>query len=114
MLHLTATSAVAVLLLLLVGCSRDTGTKTATAMQHRLELEIPAGTSVADAEARLKQQGFTVWRETDASWGDREQVSYLYGDLSEGGIVKRRWQVAVFHENDAVTGIDVATGRVGP
>jgi hypothetical protein len=98
---------------------RGTGMETAAEMQQALSTEIPAGTPVKDAEARLRRRGFRVSPMTDASFVGqgrlREHVDYLYGDMSEGiGLVSRRWQVAVVHQQGAVTEVAVSTGLVGP
>ena len=46
----------------------------------------------------------------------RQHLDYLYGDISEGVrlLTRRRWQVAVIHQNGAVTEICVTTGLVAP
>jgi len=93
---------------------RSTGMQTAVEMKSSLDAAIPVGTSVSEAESRLNSRGFTVSRQINATWGDRKQVDYLYGDMSEGAIVQRAWRVAVFHEHGAVKGIDVHTNLVGP
>ena len=98
---------------------RSTGMQTAAEMQQALSAEIPVGTSVTDAESRLRTRGFRVSRMTNASFSDqggiREHLDYVYGDMSEGvGLVIRRWQVAVVHQHGAVTEVSVSTGLVGP
>lgn len=104
-----------VALLIAYRAFRGTGMHTAAEMQRTLTAEIPAGTSVADAESRLRTRGFRVSRMTNASWSDCEHLDYLYGDMLEGiGLVKRRWKVAVVHEQGAVTEVLVNTGLVGP
>lgn len=97
------------------GCSRRPPNQTAASMKSSLSAEIPVGTPVATAEARLRARGFSVSRQVDARWESTTQPSdYLYGDMSESGMVQRRWQVAVFHQQGVVTGIDVQAGLVGP
>jgi len=97
------------------GCSAHPGNQTAAAMKASLVAEIPVGTPVASAENKLRARGFKVSRETNAKWSSATQpTDYLYGEMSDGNIVQRRWQVAVFYRHDAVTGIDVRTGLVGP
>jgi hypothetical protein len=98
---------------------RGPGIKTVAEMQHSLAADIPIGTSVKDAEARLRDRGFRVSPMTDASFPHqgrvREHLDFLYGDMSEGnGVVSRRWQVAVVHQQGAVTEICVSMGLVGP
>jgi hypothetical protein len=98
---------------------RGTGMQTAAEMKQALSAEIPVGTSVTDAEARLRTRGFRISRMTNASFSDqgrvREHLDYVYGDMSEGvGLVSRRWQVAVVHQHGAVTEVSVSTGLVGP
>ena len=97
---------------------RGTGMETAAEMQQALSTEIPVGTPVKEAEARLRKRGFRVEPMTDASFvveGRRyEHLDYLYGDMSEGNGVSRRWQIAVVHQHGAVTEVFVSTGLVGP
>lgn len=96
------------------GCSSQADVETAATMKNKLSAAIPIGTSLAEAESRLKARGFTVSDERNSSWADKQHLNYLYGDLREGGTVQRRWQVAIFYEQDATTGIDVSMGLVGP
>ena len=93
---------------------RGTGMDTAAEMKASLNKDIPAGTAVETAEARLKTRGFAVSSETDGSWGGRRHLDFLYGDMHEGAVVQRRWQVAVFNKGGVVTGTDVSTGLIGP
>jgi hypothetical protein len=83
-------------------------------MKASLDHEIPAGSTADIAVSRLKARGFTVTAETDSSWAGRKHVDYLYGDMSEGVGVQRRWHVAVFDSGGVVTGIEVNTGLIGP
>jgi hypothetical protein len=99
---------------LLFGCSGKAGTETAATLKNSLDADIPRGTSIDEAELRLKARGFAVSNERDSAWADKEHLDYLYGDMREGGAVQRRWQVAVFYQQNAVTRIDVSAGLVGP
>lgn len=91
-----------------------TGMATAAEMKQHIEAEIPSGTSVDVATERLRAMHFDVSLKTGADWGGRDGIDYVYGDRREGGVVFRRWQVALFVEDDAVVDIDVSTGMVGP
>lgn len=98
---------------------RGTGLEAVAKMRQSLTTDIPVGTSVKDAETRLRDRGFRVSPMTDASFSYqghvREHLDYLYGDMSEGtGLVSRRWQVAVVHQRGSVSEICVSMGLVGP
>lgn len=104
----------ATVLLVMTGCSPPNATQTVAAMKSKLTAAIPVGTSVSVAKSRLKARGFAITPENNAAWGDRKRANYIYGSMYVGGVVRRRWQVAVFYHNGLVTDIDVKTGLVGP
>jgi hypothetical protein len=85
--------------------------ESAAEMRQALSAEIPVGTSVNDAVARLRKRGFEVSSQTDASFAEngavRNHLDYLYGAMSEriGLFASRQWQVAVVHQDGAVTEI---------
>ena len=110
-----------VIFLITSSCSHSNAYKDATYddMKRNLEADIPVGTSTSDAEVRLRQRGFEATRMTDASFvcndGQvRKHLDYLYGDRYDGGVVHRRWQVALVLKEDAIVEILVSTGLVGP
>jgi hypothetical protein len=76
--------------------------------------QVPVGTPVEDAQRFMEQEGFACSREANAEFLDRKGLDYLYCDRSEGGIVQRRWQVAVVHRDGKVTEVIASTGLVGP
>lgn len=109
-----ATLAVTITAAVVTLSRHGTGMDTASAMKTSLDADIPVGTAVPEAELRLKARGFTVSDETNSTWGEQKHVDFLYGNIREGAVVERRWQVAVFHKAGVVTGIDVTTALIGP
>jgi len=97
---------------------RGSGMETADEMRASLLKIIPVGTPVSEAETLLQNQGFEVQRMTNASFVEndklREHIDYLYGNMSEGIVVQRRWQVSIVHDQNAVREISVSTSLVGP
>jgi hypothetical protein len=75
---------------------------------------IPVGTPIEDAERFMEREGFACVRATQAEFLDRKGLNYIYCDRTEGGIVQRRWQVAVVHKDGEVTEIITSTGLIGP
>ena len=109
----------ALVLLVAAGC---TGTRSVTRgieepprMVEAVIGQIPVGTPVADAQRFMEREGFGCSRSTNAEFLDHKGLDYIYCDRSEGGgIVQRRWQVAVVHRDGKVTEVIASTGLVGP
>jgi hypothetical protein len=76
--------------------------------------QIPVGTPIDDAQRFMEREGFACSRKTNAEFLDRMGLDYVDCDRSEGGIVRRRWQVAVVHRDGKVTEVIARTGLVGP
>ncbi len=76
--------------------------------------QAPVGTPVDDAQKFMEREGFSCSRSTNAAFLDRKGLDYIYCDRSEGGIVQRRWQVAVVHKDGKVVEVLASTGLVGP
>lgn len=74
---------------------------------------VPAGTSIDAAQRVMEAEGFECHRETAAKFLDREGLDYVYCVRSEGGIVQRRWQVALVHRNGQVVEALASTDLTG-
>jgi hypothetical protein len=74
----------------------------------------PVGTPIDDAQRFMEREGFDCRRETNAEFLDRKGLDYIYCDRSEGGVVRRRWQVALVHRDGQITEVIASTGLVGP
>ena len=85
-------------------------------MISTLREHVPVGTPVSDAQAFLEREGFKCQQKTNAPFGDRVGLDYVYCDRSrsEGGVVSRRWQIALVHRDGKVTEILATTGLIGP
>jgi hypothetical protein len=62
----------------------------------------------------METEGFQCRREANARFLDRDGLDYVYCDRYEGGIVKRRWQVAAVYREGKVVEVLASTGLVGP
>ncbi len=76
--------------------------------------EVPIGTPLAEARRFMEAEGFECRREANSTFLDRDELDYLYCNRYEGGIVKRRWQVAVVYRDDKVVEVLASTGLIGP
>ena len=106
------------LLVAFAGCidtqSVTRGIEVPARMVEAVLSEIPLGTSVEDAARFMEREGFACTRETNAEFLNRKGLDYIRCDRSEGGVVARRWQVAVVHKDGKVVEIITSTGLVGP
>lgn len=81
-----------------------------------LSAEIPVGTSLVDAESYMQREGFHCSLHKNDRWGDRTGIDYIYCDRSKSASfpVTRRWQIAILHDDEAITEIIAKTGLIGP
>ena len=78
---------------------------------------VPKGTALAEAERKMRRNGFECSVKSGEAWvGVEGKRDYLYCDRERSGfsLVSRRWQVAIFLEKESVTEVDVQTGLIGP
>lgn len=112
---------VALTIVLLVAVAGCTGSQSVTLgieeparMVEAVLSQIPVGTPVEDAERFMEREGFACVHATNADFLGRKGLNYIYCDRAEGGIVQRRWQVAVVHNDGRVTEIITSTALFGP
>ena len=102
----------------LAGCtpirSATRGLESPADMTRAVSAKVPVGASVEDAQRFMEREGFTCSATVNGNWGDCKGMDYLYCDRTEGGLVSRRWQVAVVHANGKVTEVLANTGLIGP
>jgi hypothetical protein len=100
------------------GCATSSGLtrgiKEPSDMQRIVRTAVPPGSDLQDAQRFMEKEGFHCSRQTNTSFGGRIGIDYLWCDRSDGGVVKRRWQVAIVHQNGKVSEILATTGLVGP
>src|SRR5713101_3012007 len=110
--------ALTVLLAMGVGCaSSHSVTRGIQEPPRMIEVildQIPVGTSLADAERFMQSEGFKCSQTTNGEFLGHRGLDYLYCDRSDGGIVQRRWQVAIVHGDGKVSEVLASTGLVGP
>jgi len=85
---------------------------------------IPLGTAVNDARLVMRTNRFKVQRARDSDFTEHHSgeeithkgIDFLFCDRRKtmGQLTARRWQIAVVHEDGAVTDIYVTTGLIGP
>jgi hypothetical protein len=109
------------LMLLVVAAPGCAGARSATReidkperMVEAVISGVPIGTTVDEAQRFMEGEGFQCRREANTKFLDRGGLDYLYCNRYEGGIVKRRWQVAVVHRGGKVVEVLASTGLVGP
>ncbi len=108
-------------MLIVVAAPGCAGTRSATRgideperMAEAVISGVPIGTPVDEARRFMEREGFQCRRKANAEFLDRGGLDYLYCNRYEGGIVKRRWQVAVVHREGKVVEVLASTGLVGP
>lgn len=92
-------------------------------MEQEVLRLIPLGSSVANAEKIMTNNGFkcspkekrSFVRENEEIANPREEFDYLYCDIEKlaGILVFRRWQINIFHENSKVNQVSVSIGLTG-
>ena len=90
------------------------GLKEPAEMSRAILGVIPVGSDLAEAEQFMVGQGFDCRREVGAEFLDRKGIDYLYCNRYEGGLVQRRWQVAIVYRGGKVTEVLASTGLIGP
>jgi hypothetical protein len=83
-------------------------------MAEVVRREVPPGTPVEGAGRFMRREGFTCSECVKDSFMDRVEIDFLYCSRSDGvGYVKRKWMVAIVHQQGAVTEVLVRTGIEG-
>lgn len=96
------------------GCSVTGGIEEPPRMVEAVLAKVPVGTPVDDAQRFMEREGFKCSCSTNEQFLDRKGLDYIYCDRSVGGIVQRRWQVAVVHKDGKVVEVLASTGLIGP
>ncbi len=97
-----------------IGSSHTRGIAEGPRMVQAVLGQVPVGTPIDDAQRFMEREGFTCSRSTNEHFLDRTKLDYIYCDRSEGGLVSRRWQVAVVHRDGKVTEVLASTDLAGP
>jgi hypothetical protein len=106
------------LLLFLFSClspARKWGDNTIKARIYLLE-KIPPGTETAKAEKEMKSLGFhcqSMINEFFITEAERRNFIYCDYEYTTPGLVSRRWQAAIFYENEKVKDIKLTKGLTG-
>ena len=102
------------------GCVQNAPPLPEKAPEAKAQVEkwVPVGTSLIDAQHTMEQHGFQCIVTNNGAWDTRRGVDYISCDFAEKSgistLVLRRWQVALFMENEKVTSVDVKVGFTGP
>jgi len=103
-----------ILVMFLIPHKVTQGIDDAAAMRNILVREVPPGSSVVEAERFMRDQGFSCYRELDASYRNLNGIDYLLCGRDDGIVVFRVWSVAILHQDGKVTDVFVDTGLTGP
>src|SRR5262245_18700038 len=93
---------------LVAGCTNvrcaTRGIHDSAKMVETIRARVTVGSSFDDAQRFMQGEGFSCRHIANGSWGDCQGIDYLYCDRSEaaGGLVARRWQVAIIHQGGKV------------
>ena len=84
--------------------------------QMRLQLEqaVPRGTLLADAHEIMREKGFSCEQVKAGVWRQQRRVDYLRCVRDDGQMIKRRWDVAILHNGERVTAVDLRAALVYP
>src|SRR5262245_40488979 len=94
--------------------SETRGIEEPARMVEAILMHVPIGTPVDDAQRFMEGEGLKCSRTTNGRFGDRDGLDYVYCDRSEGGLVQRRWRMAIGYRDGKVTEVLADTGLVGP
>lgn len=83
-------------------------------MLGNYQAKIPVGTSVRNARAIMEADGFVVTESQQAKWKGKNGFTYLRCIRDDGIVIKRRWEFALMHNGQFITGVEVRPGLVYP
>lgn len=101
-----------------VGCGKeDPKGSEATTPAEMLEIykaKVDIGIPVRKARELMLADGFQVKEESGAKWRGKLVKAFLRCTRDDGQIVKRRWEIAIIHDGEAVTAVDLRSATVYP
>ena len=102
----------------IAGCGKeDLKGSEATTPADMLQIykeKVDIGIPVRKARELMMADGFQVTEESGAKWRGKFVKSFLRCTRDDGQIVKRRWEIAIIHDGEAVTAVDLRSATVYP
>ena len=99
----------------LVGCRQKPSEEVSKEdMLSTYKEKIPVGTSLKDARAIMEADGFVITEKVNARWRGKNGFTFLCCVRDDGMVIKRRWEIALMHNGQFVTGVDIRPGLVYP
>jgi hypothetical protein len=83
-------------------------------MQIQLEKAVPSGTPLRLAHETMCHHGFSCEFVERGRWRDQRGLDYMRCIRDDGQLIKRRWDVAIIHNGERVTHVDLRAARVYP
>ena len=94
--------------------NRSFDTESPQQMRMRIEQAVPCGTRLEDACEAMRQRGFACEFVQCGRWRQYRGVDYLRCIRDDGQLIKRRWDVAIIHNGELVTAVDLRAALVYP
>lgn len=83
-------------------------------MKLQLEQSVPRGMLLAEAHEIMRRKGFSCEQVKAGAWRQQRRVDYLRCVRDDGQMIKRRWDVAIIHNGERVTAVDLRAALVYP
>ena len=83
-------------------------------MRMRIQQAVPCGTRLEDACEAMRQRGFACEFVQRGKWRQYRGIDHLRCIRDDGQLIKRRWDVAIIHNGERVTAVDLRAALVYP
>lgn len=83
-------------------------------MRIQIEKAVPCGTPLKKAHETMCDRGFSCEFVQRGRWREQRRVDYLRCIRDDGQLIKRRWDVAIIHNGERVTSVDLRAALVYP
>lgn len=101
----------------LAGCAkqrRSLDVESPQQMRIQIEGVVPCGTPLKQAHEIMCRKGFSCEFVRRGKWRERRGLDYLRCVRDDGQLIKRRWDVALIHDGERVTSVDLRAALVYP
>ena len=101
----------------LAGCAQQRRSlEIESPQQMRIQIEgvVPCGTPLKQAHEAMCQKGFSCEFVQRGKWRERRGLDYLRCIRDDGQLIKRRWDVALIHDGERVTAVELRAALVYP
>jgi hypothetical protein len=83
-------------------------------MRIQIERAVPCGTPLNKAHETMCQRGFDCEFVQRGRWREQRGLNFLRCVRDDGQLIKRRWDVAIMHNGERVTSVDLRAALVYP